>query len=110
MGSEFNLTCVVDQLFAGLTGYSSVTWTILDDDSSIQVVNISTQNNQNISILKFNPLKYSHSKLYTCQASYFSPTGNVSYGIKNASVKAQSKQNSYFVFYFTFFHSKVDLI
>ena len=109
MGSEFNLTCVANKLFTGLTGFSTVTWTIPDYDSSLEVVNISTQNNRNVSLLKFNPLRSSHSKDYTCQVSYFSPTGNVSQSIKNASVKAQSKQNRYLNFT-SFFHSKVDLI
>ena len=89
VGSEFNLTCFADHLFTGLTGYSTVTWTI-PDNSSLQVVNISTQDNRNVSLLKFKSLKSSHSKDYMCRASYYSPTGNVSHSIKNASVKAQS--------------------
>ena len=92
MGSEFNLTCAAYQLITGLTGYSAVTWTIPEDDASIKVVSISTPDKGNVSILRFNPLRSSHSTNYNCQVSYFSPTGNISFISGNTSVIAQSKQ------------------
>ena len=91
MGSEFNLTCAVYKLFPGLSGYSTVTWTIPDIDPSIHVLSISTPDKGNVSILRFYPLRSSYSTNYTCQASYSSPTGNISYYSENASIIAQSK-------------------
>ena len=95
MGSEFNMTCTAYKLFSGLSGYSIVTWTVPDDDPSIQVVSISTPDKRNASILRFSPLRSSHSMNYTCEASYFSPTGNISYNSDNASIIAQSKLYSH---------------
>ena len=92
VGSEFSLTCAAFKKFPGLSGYSAVKWTIRDYyDSALQVLSLLTPDQENTSILQFNPLKSSHSREYTCQASYFSPTGNISHSIKNASVIPQSK-------------------
>ena len=106
MGSEFNLTCASFKLFPGLSGYSTVTWIVPDDNPSIHVVSISTLDKGNVSVLRFNPLKSSHSRNYTCQASYFSPTGNISYYLEKTSIIAQSELYShhfnscFFIFFY----------
>ena len=76
-GSEFNLTCVVYELFTGLTGSPVATLTTNNNAPLPGTVYTSSANYGTIAILSINPLRTSYPTSYTSHGSYFSPADNI---------------------------------
>ena len=76
-GSEYNLTCVVYELFTGLTGSPVATWIVANNAPLPGTVFTSSSNYGIIAILSINPLRTSYPSSYTCRGSYFSPADNI---------------------------------
>ena len=72
-GSEYNLTCVVYELFTGLTGSPVATWTTTNNAPLPGTVFTSSSTYGTAAILSINPLRTSYPTSYTCRGSYFSP-------------------------------------
>ncbi len=74
IGSEVNFTCVVFELFSGLTQSPMATWTTtIGIPGSIETT---TTTNRTVAVLNINPLRASHPVTYTCQGSIFTPVGS----------------------------------
>ena len=76
-GSEYNLTCVVYELFTGLTGSPAATWTTADNAPLPGTVFTSSTNYGTVAVLSINPLRTSYPTSYTCHGSYISPAENM---------------------------------
>ena len=74
-GSEFNLTCVVSELIAGLSKMPSALWERLADiEISSEVGQESSgTDGMAMAVLQFNPLKTSFSGGYRCKGALESP-------------------------------------
>ncbi len=71
IGSELNLTCVVFELFSGLTQSPMATWTTTTSiPGSIETT---TTTDRTVAVLNINPLRASHPVTYTCLGSIFTP-------------------------------------
>ncbi len=71
IGSELNLTCVVFELFSGLTQSPMATWTTTTSiPGSIETT---TTTDRTVVVLNINPLRASHPVTYTCQGSICIP-------------------------------------
>ena len=75
-GSEYNLTCVVSELTAGLTEMPSALWERFAgvQISSEVVLESSRTDGMAMAVLQFNPLKTSFSGGYTCRGTLVSPS------------------------------------
>ena len=75
-GSEYNLTCVVSELIAGLTEMPSAVWDRFAGVpiSSEVVLESSRTDGMAMAVLRFNPLKTSFSGGYRCRGALVSPT------------------------------------
>ena len=73
-GSEYNLTCVVSELIAGLTEMPSALWERLAgvQISSEVVLESSRTDGMAMAVLQFNPLKTSFSGGYKCRGTLVS--------------------------------------
>ena len=73
-GSEYNLTCVVSELIAGLTEMPSAVWERFAgvQISSEVVLESSRTDGMAIAVLRFNPLKTSFSGGYICRGALVS--------------------------------------
>ena len=72
-GSEFNLTCVVSELFSGLTGIPMATWSNAPPRGTVFT---SSTDDMTTVVLRINPLRSSDPTSYTCSGSLFSPAEN----------------------------------
>ena len=72
-GSEYNLTCVVYELFTGLTGSPGAIWTAANNAQLPGTVFTSSYNYGTVAVLNINPLRTSYPTSYICRGSYFSP-------------------------------------
>ena len=81
-GSEFNLTCVVSELFTGLTGSPVATWTAANNAQLPGTVFTSSSNYGSVAVLSINPLRTSYPTSYTCRGSYFSPADNITRSVE----------------------------
>ena len=91
-GSEYNLTCVVYELFSGLTGSPVATWTAGDNAPLPGTVFTSSANDSTIAVLSINPLRTSYPPSYTCRGSYFSPAFNATGTVEETmNILIQSK-------------------
>ena len=75
-GSEFNLTCVVYELFTGLTGSPVATWTADSNALLPGTVYTSSTDDMTTVVLRINPIRSSYPTSYTCSGSLFSPAEN----------------------------------
>ena len=75
-GSEFNLTCVVYELFTGLTGSPVATWTAANNAPLPGTVFTSSTDDMSTVVLHINPLRSSDPTSYTCSGSLYSPAEN----------------------------------
>ncbi len=74
IGSELNLTCVVFELFSGLTQSPMATWTTTTSiPGSIETT---TTTDRAVAVLNISPLRASHPVTYTCLGSIFTPVGS----------------------------------
>ncbi len=71
IGSELNLTCVVFELFSGLTQSPMAIWATTT--SILGSIETTTTTNRTVVVLNINPLRASHPVTYTCLASIFTP-------------------------------------
>ena len=94
-GSEYNLTCVVYELFTGLTGSPVATWTAVYN-ALPGTVFTSSSNYGTVAILSINPLRTSYPTSYTCRGSYFSPSDNITRTVEaTMNILLQSKTLDY---------------
>ena len=90
-GSEYNLTCVVYELFTGLTGSPVAIWTA-GINALPGIVFTSSFNYGTVAVLRINPLRASYPTSYTCHASYFSPADNMTRTVEETmNIFIQSK-------------------
>ena len=95
-GSEYNLTCVVYELFTGLTGSPMATWTAANNVPLPGTMFTSSSNYGTIAILSINPLRTSYPISYTCRGSYFSPSDNITRTVEEkTNILLQSKTLDY---------------
>ena len=75
VGSEFNLTCVVSKLIAGLTEMPYAVWErFAGVQISSEIVLVSSRTDgMAMAVLQFNPLKTSFSGGYRCRGALESP-------------------------------------
>ena len=91
-GSEYNLTCVVSELFTSLTGSPVATWTADYNAPLPGTVFTSSSTYGTVAILSFNPLRTSYPTSYTCRGSYFSPADNITRTVEETmNILIQSK-------------------
>ena len=91
-GSEYNLTCVVYELFTGLTGSPVATWTSANNAPLPGTVFTSSSNYGTVAVLNINPLRTSYPTSYTCRGSYFSPAVNATGTVEETiNILIQSK-------------------
>ena len=91
-GSEYNLTCVVYELFTGLTGSPVATWTAANNAPLPGTVFTSSYNYGTVAVLNINPLRTSYPTSYTCRGSYFSLADNITRTVEETmNILLQSK-------------------
>ena len=91
-GSEYNLTCVVYELFTGLTGSPVATWTAGSNAPPPGTVFPSSSTYGTVAVLSINPLRTSYPTSYTCYGSYFSPADNITRAVEETiNILIQSK-------------------
>ena len=105
-GSEFNLTCMVYELFTGLTGSPVATWTAANNAPPPRTVFPSSSTYETVAVLYINPLKTSYPPSYTCRGSYFSPADNITRTVEetmNIFIQIKTLVN-YFLFSYVYIH------
>ena len=99
-GSEYNLTCVISELFTGLTGSPVATWTTTNN-ALPGTVFLSSSSYGTVAVLNINPLRTSYPVSYTCRGSYFSPADNITRTVEETmNILLQSKTLGYILYYF----------
>ena len=95
-GSEYNLMCMVYELFTGLTGSPVATWTAANNAPLPGIVFTSSSTYGTVAILSINPLRTSYPTSYTCHGSYFSPADNATGTVEETmNILIQSKMLVY---------------
>ena len=80
-GSEFTLTCVINETISGLTNMPTAMWINVDGEvivtgGDITIATPAPGDREAMSTLTFNPLRTSHDKAYRCTGSITSPALN----------------------------------
>ena len=95
-GSEFNLTCVVYELFTGLTGSPVATWTAGSNAQLPGPVFTSSAADKTIATLSINPIRTSYPTTYICRGSLLSPAESETQEFERTmTISVQSKTNTH---------------